>query len=45
MILLVNRKLYQLTHTTWLCDYHIVFCPQYRGKVLGDTFIKTELKR
>ncbi len=40
-----NRRLYQLTHSTWVCDYHIVWCPKYRGKVLQDTFIKQELKR
>jgi len=41
----MNRRLYQLAHTTWLCDYHIVWCSKYRGKVLKDTFIKQELKR
>jgi len=45
VILLMNRRLYQLGHSTWLCSYHIVFCPKYRGKVLADTFIKSELKR
>ncbi|MBU6390570.1 IS200/IS605 family transposase [Patescibacteria group bacterium] len=41
----MNRRLYQQSHATWVCDYHIVWCPKYRGKVLGDTFIKQELKR
>lgn len=41
----MNRRLYQLTHTTWVCDYHVVWCPKYRGKVMSDTYIKQELKR
>ena len=41
----MNRRLYQQTHATWVCDYHIVWCPKYRGRVLGDTHIKLELKR
>ncbi len=39
------RQLYQLDHCTYHCNYHIVFTPRYRGKVLSDTFIKQELKR
>ena len=41
----MNRRLYQQSHATWVCDYHIVWCPKYRGKVLGDAFIKQELKK
>ena len=41
----MNRRLYQQSHATWVCDYHIVWCPKYRGKVLGDNYIKLELKR
>lgn len=41
----MNRRLYQLSHCTWECMYHIVWCPKYRGPVLKDTFIKHELKR
>lgn len=41
----MNRRLYQQSHATWVCDYHIVWCPKYRGKVLGDNFIKQELKK
>lgn len=41
----MNRRLYQQTHASWVCDYHLVWTPKYRGKVLGDTFIKLELKR
>lgn len=38
-------KLYQLKHSTYVCQYHIVWTPRYRGKVLADTYIKQELKR
>ena len=41
----MNRRLYQQTHATWVCDYHIVWCPKYRGAVLKDAYIKQELKR
>ena len=41
----MNRRLYQQTHCTWVCDYHIVWCPKYRGTVLKDPYIKQELKR
>lgn len=41
----MNRRLYQQSHCTWVCDYHIVWCPKYRGKVLGDKYIKLELMK
>jgi len=41
----MSTKLYQQTHTTWICQYHLVWCPKYRGKVLVDHYIKQELKR
>lgn len=40
----MNRRLYQLDHTTWSCEYHFVWCPKYRGKVLEDTYIKNQFK-
>ena len=40
-----NRRLYHLAHCTWRCQYHLVWTPRYRGKVLADTYIKAELKR
>ena len=43
--LTMNRRLYQQSHATWVCDYHIVWCSKYHGKVLGDTYIKLELKK
>ena len=39
------RQLYKLSHCTWVCHYHIVWTPKYRGKVLEDKYIKQELKR
>ena len=41
----MSRRLYQQTHCTWVCDYHIVWCPKYRQAVLKDAYIKQELKR
>ena len=40
-----NARLYHLSRSTYVCMYHIVWTPKYRGKVLSDTFIKQELKR
>ena len=28
------QKAYSLSHTKWLCKYHIVFTPKYRRKVI-----------
>jgi len=38
-------KLYHLEHCTYLCQYHVIWTPKYRGKVLESKYIKTELKR
>ncbi len=41
-----NARLYQaLSHCTYTCQYHLVWTPKYRGKVLADRYIKQELKR
>jgi len=40
-----NDRLYNLSHCSYLCQYHLVWCPKYRGKVMADTFIKQEIKR
>ena len=40
-----NGRLYQLSHCTYTCQYHLVFTPKYRDKVLADNYIKQELKR
>ena len=38
-------KLYKLEHCTYICQYHIVWTPRYRGKVLANIYIKQELQR
>ncbi len=41
-----NGRLYQIqAHCTYTCQYHFVWTPKYRGKVLADRYIKAELKR
>ena len=30
------QKAYTLSHTKWLCEYHIVFTPKYRRKVIHN---------
>lgn len=38
----------KLSHTIWLCKYHIVFCPKYRYKVLEgreEVVVRNELYR
>lgn len=40
-----NGRLYNLDHCTYICQYHLVWCTKYRGKVLADKYIKAELKR
>ena len=42
---MTNRKLYNLGHATYQCQYHIVFTPKYRGKVMANIYIKQEFKR
>ena len=36
----------QLSHTIWLCKYHIVFCPKYRYDILKnevEAFVRNNL--
>ena len=36
----------RLSHSVWLCKYHIVFCPKYRYKVLegrAEVFVRNLL--
>ena len=38
----------RLSHSVWLCTYHIVFCPKYRYRVLegkGEVFVRNQLYR
>lgn len=37
-----------LSHSIWLCTYHIVFCPKYRFKILDgktEVVVRNELYR
>ena len=40
-------QVYQrLSHSVWLCKYHIVFCPKYRYKILegkAEVLVRNEL--
>jgi len=40
-----NIRLYQLSHCRYRCQYHLVWIPRYREKVLADNYIKAELGR
>ena len=40
-----NGRLYRLNHCLYLCQYHLVWTPRFRGKVLVSSYIKHELKR
>ena len=42
---MANARLYQLSHCTYICKYHVVWTTKYRGKILADDFIKQEMKR
>ena len=38
----------RLSHSVWLCTYHIVFCPKYRYKILdgkAEVFVRNTLYR
>ena len=39
-----NRRLYQLDHVTYRCEYHMVWICRYRGKVMSDKYIKQEMR-
>lgn len=41
----MNGRLYNQSHCTYLCQYHIVWVTKYRGKVMVSKYIKDELKR
>ena len=40
-----KRTIRTLSHSFYDTKYHVVWTPKYRGKVLGDKKIKTELQR
>ena len=35
-----NNDTYSLAHTTWKCQYHIVFAPKYRRKIFYESHRK-----
>ena len=38
----------RLSHSVWLCKYHIIFCPKYRYKILegkAEVFVRNKLYR
>lgn len=35
---IVANKAYSLSHTKWMCKYHIVFTPKYRRKVIYNQY-------
>ena len=38
----------RLSHSVWLCTYHIVFCPKYRYKILegkAEVFVRNAVYR
>lgn len=32
------QKAYSLSHTKWMCKYHIVFTPKYRRKLIYSQY-------
>ena len=44
----MTSKYKRLSHSVWLCTYHIVFCPKYRYKILegkAEVFVRNQLYR
>ena len=42
----MNNKYKRLSHSVWLCTYHIVFCPKYRYGILegkSEVFVRNQL--
>lgn len=36
----MNKDIDSLTHTKWRCQYHIVFAPKYRRKIIYGKYRK-----
>ena len=34
----MSKKAHSLSHTKWMCKYHIVFTPKYRRKVIYNQY-------
>jgi putative transposase len=44
----MKQQYKRLSHSVWLCTYHIVFCPKYRHKILegkAEVVVRNELYR
>ena len=37
-MILMAKKANSLSHTKWMCKYHIVFTPKYRRKVIYNQY-------
>lgn len=40
-VVLLANKSYSLSHTKWMCKYHIVFTPKYRRKLIYNEYRKS----
>ncbi len=52
-----NKDVDSLSHTTWRCQYHVVFAPKYRrmviygqikkdiGQILRQEYVKNQLQQ
>lgn len=40
-----HRYIKKLSHCYYECKYHFVFAPKYRGKILAQDHVKTEVRR
>jgi len=42
----MKKQFNRLSHSIWLCKYHIIFCPKYRHKILKgeiEVFVRNTL--
>lgn len=39
-VILMANKINSLSHTKWMCKYHIVFAPKYRRKIIYNQYRK-----
>ncbi len=39
------KRIYQLSHTTYICQYHLVWATKYRIGYLKSEWVKEEMKR
>ena len=44
----MKKQYKKLSHSIWLCTYHITFCPKYRYKILegkSEVFVRNQIYR